>query len=485
MAYRLLLETHPTPLRFVLGEGTSVLGSASSSGADLEVVHPSVSRSHARFTVDGGRITLEDLGSSNGTWVDGKKIRQATALEEGQALRFGSVEGRLEALSEGDAEAAVELPLLRAPSAADPESGLSTAALAPAQAFLVAELPGLLARMARGGTFLEQTRWVGTALFRSMPCLEVEIASGRTVLFHGRREEGRPGESFTAEAEGGGVRILLTFFQRGVARASGPALEAAARLLDLSRRLQEGSRGERRDGGADALPAEGDLRMPEPPSLHPGVQEIYARARRIARGSIGVLIRGESGTGKEVLARYLHEASGVAGPFVALNCAALPADLLEAELFGIERGVATGVEARAGKFETAHSGTLFLDEIGDMAPSTQAKILRALQEGEVHRLGGKAPRPARARVLAATHRDLEAMLASGDFRSDLYHRIAGWEVTLPPLRHRRVDIPSLATHFLVREAEKLGVRPAGISRDALAALTAYAWPGNIRPRSTL
>ncbi|MCB1056284.1 MAG: sigma 54-interacting transcriptional regulator, partial [Acidobacteria bacterium] len=169
---------------------------------------------------------------------------------------------------------------------------------------------------------------------------------------------------------------------------------------------------------------------------------------------------------------------------VALNCAALPDDLLEAELFGVERGVATGVEARAGKLEQAHGGTLFLDEIGDMAPATQAKILRALQEGEVYRLGGREPRPARVRVISATHRDLEAMLAAGDFRADLYHRIAGWEVTLPPLRRRRADIGNLAAFFLEREAAALGVRPAGISRAAVVALEAFPWAGNIRQLQT-
>jgi transcriptional regulator with PAS, ATPase and Fis domain len=211
------------------------------------------------------------------------------------------------------------------------------------------------------------------------------------------------------------------------------------------------------------------------------VRQVYDDAARVARGDVGVLILGESGTGKEVLARYIHAASARAqGPFVALNCAALPRDLLEAELFGIERGVATGVEARAGKFELAHGGTLFLDEIGDMALETQAKLLRVLQERAVHRIGGVNARAADVRILAATNRDMPALLEERGFREDLYYRIATWTVELPPLRLRRADIPNLAVHFLTREAGRAGVRVAGLSRAALDVLTAYDWPGNIR-----
>lgn len=489
MAYRLRCELSPRPVKLALPEGAVVIGSSpapaqpSEFEGELTLSHPSVSRRHARLVVAEGGVTVEDLVSSNGTWVEGRRIRSQTAVEAGASLRFGSVEAKLEEVAQGDAEAAVDLALPRSPAPSIPEIGQSTAALAPAQAFLVAEIPLLLARMAEGGGFLDRVQWVGASLFRSIPCLEVEVvelSGGRSgVLFQGRREvQTEVVESQTLKAQGGGVEIRLTLFQRGVARACGPVLDAAANLLELAQQGSEESRGPTSDSSTRAAPTSTPL--PDPPSLHSGVQGIYGQAQRVARGQIGVLIRGESGTGKEVLADFIHLASRVAGPLVALNCAALPADLLEAELFGIERGVATGVEARAGKFETAHGGTLFLDEIGDMALPTQAKILRVLQEGEVHRLGAKSPRPAQARILAATHRDLEGMLATGEFRSDLYHRIAGWEVTLPPLRHRRVDIPGLATHFLVREAAKQGVRPAGISRNALEALEAFSWPGNIR-----
>jgi transcriptional regulator with PAS, ATPase and Fis domain len=221
--------------------------------------------------------------------------------------------------------------------------------------------------------------------------------------------------------------------------------------------------------------------MPDPTSQNPRLAEIYRQAARVARGGISVLIGGESGTGKELLARYLHLASG-AGPdkLVALNCASLPRDLLETELFGIEKGVATGVEARRGKFELAHGGTLFLDEIGDMAKETQAKILRVLQEKQVYRVGGREPRPAEVRVVSATNRHMDEMIESGTFRRDLYHRIADWTVTLPPLRQRKEDLPNLASHFLERACKACGIRFGGISRGALATLKAYPWPGNVR-----
>lgn len=221
--------------------------------------------------------------------------------------------------------------------------------------------------------------------------------------------------------------------------------------------------------------------VPDPPSLDPQVQRIYERASRIAGRNVNILILGESGTGKEVLSRYLHRAAGDEdAPFIALNCAALPKDLLEAELFGIEKGVATGVQARAGKFEAAHGGTLFLDEVGDMALETQAKILRVLQERTVYRLGGSNPHPFDIQVISATNRHLKTMIEAGTFRADLYYRLAGWEISLPALRERRVDIPNLAVHFFKQQARALGLCRVGMSVSALEAIKEYTWPGNIR-----
>ena len=189
-----------------------------------------------------------------------------------------------------------------------------------------------------------------------------------------------------------------------------------------------------------------------------------------------MLITGESGTGKELVARMIHARSDRADkPFVAINCAALPETLLESELFGIERGVATGVEARPGRFETAQGGTLFLDEIGDMPLSLQAKLLRVLQEREIERVGGRRRVPIDVRVLAATHARLSERIARGEFREDLYYRLRVVEIALPPLRERREDIPQLVRHFLERFAAREGrdgadARPRGVRGAARARL---------------
>ncbi|MFQ5482111.1 MAG: sigma-54-dependent transcriptional regulator [Nitrospinaceae bacterium] len=210
--------------------------------------------------------------------------------------------------------------------------------------------------------------------------------------------------------------------------------------------------------------------------------EIKERARRVAASGASVLILGESGTGKELLAQAVHEASPRRdGPFVKVNCAAVPPDLLEAEFFGHEKGAFTGAHRqRRGKFELADGGTLFLDEIGDMPPAMQMKILRALQEREIERLGGEAPVPVDTRVIAATHQDLETAVAQGRFRADLYYRLNVVSLHVPPLRERREDIATLANHFLKVYNEKFNRRIAKVSGPGLALLTRYSWPGNVR-----
>jgi DNA-binding NtrC family response regulator len=213
-----------------------------------------------------------------------------------------------------------------------------------------------------------------------------------------------------------------------------------------------------------------------------GMSALLARAEQVARADASVLIMGESGTGKEVLARHIHAASRRArGPFVALNCAALPEALLESELFGHEKGAFSGaVASRKGKFEQAEGGTLLLDEIGEMDPRLQAKILRAIQEREIDRLGGSAPVKVDVRILAATHRDLATEVARGRFREDLYFRLAVVRLRIPPLRERRGDILPLAQHFAERYARANGLPERALVPAAEALLLAHPWPGNVR-----
>ena len=212
------------------------------------------------------------------------------------------------------------------------------------------------------------------------------------------------------------------------------------------------------------------------------MQAIYKEIGRVAAKPVTVLIRGETGTGKELIARAIYQYSDRANaPFVAINCAAIPDTLLESELFGHERGAFTGAEARRiGRFEQATQGTLFLDEIGDMTLGTQVKLMRVLQERCLQRLGGKEIIPVDVRVIAATHRDLEAAIKHRQFREDLYYRISVVILTLPPLRDRPEDIPDLARFFLGTYAHEFNLPKPAIQTEALGFLQAQPWPGNVR-----
>jgi len=212
------------------------------------------------------------------------------------------------------------------------------------------------------------------------------------------------------------------------------------------------------------------------------MRQIFETIQKVAETDLSVLVRGESGTGKELVAQALHQRSARrAKPFIAVNCAAISRELVESELFGHEKGAFTGADARRiGKFEAANGGTIFLDEIGDMAPETQAKVLRVLQERSFEPVGGNRAVTVDVRVVAATHRDLEAEVKAGRFREDLYYRLKVVEMTLPPLRERLEDVPLLAQRFLDQVAERLGRARKPISAEALARLVTCSWRGNVR-----
>jgi Nif-specific regulatory protein len=254
----------------------------------------------------------------------------------------------------------------------------------------------------------------------------------------------------------------------GVAGVSAVALDNARRLQWLEQENQRLSTEIRQD---QSLVGEG-ARM----------KEIFQFLARVAPSDSTVLIEGESGTGKELVAKALHRNSPRATkPFVAINCAAIPETLLEDDLFGHERGAFTGAATqKKGRLEVADGGVVFLDEIGELAPALQVKLLRVLQEREFERVGGTHPIKVNIRLIAATNRDLEDAVRKGEFRQDLYYRLAVVKMTMPPLRERREDIPMLTRHFLQKYAMRCRVKAKPIAREAMAALVHYEWPGNVR-----
>jgi len=298
---------------------------------------------------------------------------------------------------------------------------------------------------------------------------------GLTVLREAR--EARPGLPVVIMSGHGSLETVRQAFKLGAFDylekpiTEKDKLLAAVRNALRLRSLAEENAALRREAGSGEMLGDG-----------PGMRKLKEIVQRAAASEGRVLIVGENGTGKELVARALHTGSRRReGPFVKLNCAAVPAELIESELFGHEKGAFTGaVTARKGKFELADRGTLFLDEVGDMPPAMQAKMLRVLQEGEFERVGAATPLRCDVRVIAATNKDLVAEVGAGRFREDLYYRLAVVPIPVPPLRERREDIPALASSFLAEACEKNGRRPMRLDREALAALQSHDWPGNVR-----
>ncbi len=503
---------------FALREVETTVGSAPSNL--IVLADRSVSRYHARLTDQGEQVLVEDLGSKNGTRVDGLPV-DSGVVSSGAEIRFGKVDLRLEKVDRDDAEIvlAVEQTSVAAQvgdslrsraetrfTAMTGLSGVETEALQAVELSLEAAAR-VVSEAGAGFEFgpsvlhhlVEKLRLHGAAL------LELSSAEDPVVLakagelplaefavlpaLEGRLAERQPGQVvFECSAIGGSSSTWVVAGRQGRpslalvflgefegAEHSRPLLGLVLRILAL------GLPGSSVDG---PVPPSEPAVLRFPPGFVVGssaaMAALLAEVRALLRDDSPVLITGETGTGKELIARLIHRSSArAAQPFVAVNCAAIPADLLEAEMFGVAPGAATGVRSRPGVLARAGEGILFLDEIGDLALTLQAKLLRALQENEITPVGGR-PTSFGARIVAATNRDLQQAMEQGNFRRDLYFRLAACELSLPPLRHRLDDMQSLLVHFLRRFATAEGKHIPGLTRKALMALERWAWPGNIR-----
>ncbi|MFA5679029.1 MAG: nitrogen regulation protein NR(I) [Pseudomonas sp.] len=268
-----------------------------------------------------------------------------------------------------------------------------------------------------------------------------------------------------------------------VASYQGGAFEYLPKPFDVDEAVALVRRALAHSNEQDAVSSGGSItHTPEIIGEAPAMQEVFRAIGRLSHSNITVLINGESGTGKELVAHALHRHSPRArSPFIALNMAAIPRELMESELFGHEKGAFTGAALqRRGRFEQADGGTLFLDEIGDMPAETQTRLLRVLADGEFYRVGGHAPIKVDVRIIAATHQNLEALVQAGKFREDLFHRLNVIRIHIPTLSERREDIPTLAQHFLARAAKELAVEPKVLKPQTQDYLKALPWPGNVR-----
>lgn len=511
-SFRLTGEIDGARLTLDLEPGEHVLGA--SYACDLPLVTAGVSRRHASLRVENGTLVVRDLGSKNGTFVNGRKI-DSRSVDEGDWIGFGPAVLHVVRIHADDARVAISLGSRRRWA----EIGDSTTQIRsvarraedepPSWLELVNaltdELVGRdapdpagaleLLREGIGADSVCSVVWDGgndsvVEIARGSvvagPDLEpvrdelaaaAESAGSGAVVRRGSYDGDRPLVWAIAAPPESAPCALVVGGDFPHRRAAGPLIEATLRML-LHARSEPFHLS---TGPADTAPPDLSFSPRHVIGRSPAMAEVYGQLRQLLRGDIPVLITGETGVGKEHIAEILHASSSrCRGPFVAVNCAAIPSELLEAELFGIESGVATGVTARQGKFQLARGGVLFLDEIGDMSLELQAKLLRALQAREVHPLGAKAPEPIDVRIVTATNTDLQDLIAKSRFRRDLYYRVAGVTIRVPPLRARRDDIPAFVEHFMRLYAEEIDKPVRGITVKALGALAAAPWPGNIR-----
>lgn len=491
-------------LRFPLPEGTARLGSSPDN--DIPLPFPGVSRAHARVerTPDGVRIV--DVGSKNRLIVGGMRVDQAD-LSVGGFVQIGRAAVTIEAGSASDVELA-----LRVASRGKQSTGHDTASMhsssslehSPAEALKLIrdiEMHGPAAFRKNRQLLLGRAR----NLVRGRALAMVQIVqSGETevVASDGQLPDLDVIDELAASVMPPGnvpqlisrlihdLRFVVATLPSAKKLRCLIAVFAPAALLSPWERdfLQYAARKFFEDDAdrpvkVDAQPSTEALTIP--PEMIVGesnaMQRVLSSLRATVQSRLDVLLTGETGTGKELFAKTIHSSGQTAsGPFVAINCAAIPTELLEAELFGVQGRVATGVDPRPGLFTQAEGGSIFLDEISELQERLQAKLLRVLQEREVLPIGASAPRKIKVRVIAASNADLLQRVQNGTFRADLYYRLRGLQFHLPPLRERRDDIPALVLGFVERASDEHKKHIHGVTRKALALLMEHQWPGNVR-----
>jgi DNA-binding NtrC family response regulator len=492
--YRLRGEVGGIERSYPLGAGETRIGSV--AGNDMILPVRGVSRRHAVVRLADGALTIEDLQSRNGVLVNGARAVSAR-LKAGDEVRLGPVALRLEEIDVQDVALAIALDPPRAssgPSSEETTSAWSEPSSPPGWLAIVegfverlsivpeADVAGALALLvgklpARGCSLFE---WRGHD-----PVIVAAAGDVGAVAGVGRPETWPRFQ--TTDADRSATTWALAPSQATpagmVVWGDYPGRAASESLLRVLLRLWQRLRSEPLRTPQESPPAAPrGLVFPEGfvPGESPAMVSLYGQMKPLLQGDLPVLLVGETGVGKELIARTLHASGARAkGPFVAINCAAIPSELLEAEMFGIGKGVATGVVERPGRFQLANGGTLFLDEIGDMSLDLQAKLLRAVQEKEIQPVGS-APVPVDLRVVTATNSDLLRRIEEGRFRRDLYYRIAGYVLRVPPLRERREDVAALVEAFLRAFSHEIGKPIQGITLKALRALVDHAWPGNVR-----
>ncbi len=459
-----VLDARVTEFDLVGGELTV----GRSSEAEVYVDDASVSRAHARIRVQDGRVTVRDLGSKNGTYVNGAMLGDADhPVAPGDALRFGDVVAQLRAARSSKAPAArlVSTEVMDARIAHEAERcerfhrPIAAIAVEVADGELAAALPVIDANLRALDALTRRTR-------RRVDILAVECNKPDAIemasRIHARLRACTRGARVGVAAYPDDVPSVdsLLVSAKAAMRAAAPERVGVAR---------EGAR-VRRFGRREVIVAD------------PAMTALFAQIERVAGTSVPVLIEGETGSGKEIAAEALHALGPrAAGRLVVVNCAAVPEHLLESEIFGHEKGAFTdATTSKPGLLEEADRGTLFFDEIGELAPALQAKLLRVIEEGCVRRLGATRERQVSVRFVAATHRDLRAAAEAGQFRQDLFFRLGAVVLRVPPLRERPRDLALLAERFMIEACRGAGRDPIAVSPAVMRALAEYDWPGNVR-----